>query len=103
MNWMPCQTRARLILLLSAIVAAVGFARAQQPAIPGSYAPKKSGVSMRWSRAAASNEGWARFHEVTRVARFGFTATELSREKLNLQRGLQRSVIEKDKSPWSVS
>jgi len=37
--------------------------------------------------------------EVDRVARFGFTATELSREKLNLQRGLQRSVIEKDKSP----
>ena len=41
----------------------------------------------------------ALFTEVTRVARFGFTATELSREKLNLQRGLQRSVIEKDKSP----
>ncbi len=37
--------------------------------------------------------------EVDRVARFGFTATELNREKLNLQRGLQRSVIEKDKSP----
>ena len=41
----------------------------------------------------------ALFTEVDRVARFGFTATELSREKLNLQRGLQRSVIEKDKSP----
>src|SRR6185436_7513305 len=41
----------------------------------------------------------ALFTEVARVARFGFTATELSREKLNLQRGLQRSVIEKDKSP----
>ena len=40
----------------------------------------------------------ALFTEVDRVARFGFTATELSREKLNLQRGLQRSVIEKDKS-----
>ena len=41
----------------------------------------------------------ALFAEVDRVARFGFTATELNREKLNLQRGLQRSVIEKDKSP----
>ena len=41
----------------------------------------------------------ALFAEVDRVVRFGFTATELNREKLNLQRGLQRSVIEKDKSP----
>ena len=41
----------------------------------------------------------ALFTEVDRVARFGFTATELEREKLNLQRGLQGSVIEKDKSP----
>ena len=40
----------------------------------------------------------ALFTEVARVARFGFTATELSRQKLNLQRGLQRAVIEKDKS-----
>ena len=41
----------------------------------------------------------ALFTEVDRVARFGFTATELGREKLNLQRGLQRGAIEKDKSP----
>jgi zinc protease len=41
----------------------------------------------------------ALFTEVDRVARFGFTAPELSRMKLNLQRGLQRAVIEKDKSP----
>jgi zinc protease len=41
----------------------------------------------------------ALFTEVERVARFGFTATELDRAKLNSQRGLQRSVIEKDKSP----
>ena len=41
----------------------------------------------------------ALFTEVDRVARFGFTATELDREKLNLQRGLQRAVNEKDKSP----
>ena len=41
----------------------------------------------------------ALFTEIDRVARFGFTSTELEREKLNLQRGLQGSVIEKDKSP----
>ena len=41
----------------------------------------------------------ALFTEVDRVDRFGFTATELAREKLNLQRGLQRAANEKDKSP----
>ena len=41
----------------------------------------------------------ALFAEVDRVASFGFTATELDREKLNLQRGLQRAANEKDKSP----
>ena len=41
----------------------------------------------------------ALFTEIERVVRFGFTATELNREKLNLQRGLQGSVNEKDKSP----
>lgn len=41
----------------------------------------------------------ALFREVERVVRFGFTETELAREKLNLQRGLQRSVVEKDNSP----
>ena len=41
----------------------------------------------------------ALFTEVTRVARFGFTEPELARMKLNLQRGLERAVVEKDKSP----
>jgi zinc protease len=41
----------------------------------------------------------ALFTEVARVSRFGFTAPELSRMKLNLQRGLERAVVEKDKSP----
>jgi zinc protease len=41
----------------------------------------------------------ALFTELARVARFGFTAPELSRMKLNLERGLERAVIEKDKSP----
>jgi zinc protease len=41
----------------------------------------------------------ALFTELARVSRFGFTDGELSRMKLNLQRGLERSVVEKDKSP----
>ena len=41
----------------------------------------------------------ALFTEIERVARFGFTATELNRQRLNLQRGLQNAVVEKDKSP----
>ena len=41
----------------------------------------------------------ALFTEIDRVARFGFTATELNRQRLNLQRGLQNAVVEKDKSP----
>ena len=41
----------------------------------------------------------ALFTEVDRVARFGFTETELSRRKLTLLRGLETGVIEKDKSP----
>jgi zinc protease len=41
----------------------------------------------------------ALFTEIDRVARFGFTATELNRQKLNLQRSLERAVIEKEKSP----
>jgi zinc protease len=40
----------------------------------------------------------ALFTELARVARFGFTAPELSRMKLNLERGLERAVVEKDKS-----
>src|SRR5688572_5230940 len=41
----------------------------------------------------------ALFAELARVERFGFTAPELARMKLNLQRGLERAVVEKDKSP----
>jgi zinc protease len=41
----------------------------------------------------------ALFSELARVERFGFTAPELARMKLNLQRGLERAVVEKDKSP----
>jgi zinc protease len=41
----------------------------------------------------------ALFTELARVQKFGFTAGELNRQKLNLQRYLQTAVIEKDKSP----
>src|SRR5216684_4297386 len=41
----------------------------------------------------------ALFTEIDRVARFGFTATELNRQRLNLQQFLERAVVEKDKSP----
>ena len=55
---------------------------------------------MRWSRKGGVERGLtALFTELARVARFGFTAGELSRMKLNLQRGLERAVVEKDKSP----
>jgi zinc protease len=41
----------------------------------------------------------ALFAEIDRVARFGFTATELNRQRLLLQQGLQKAAIEKDNSP----
>jgi zinc protease len=41
----------------------------------------------------------ALFTEIDRVARFGFTTTELNRQRLNLQRALERAVVERDKSP----
>ena len=40
----------------------------------------------------------ALFTEINRAARFGFTATELNREKLNTQLYLQRAMAERDKS-----
>ena len=39
------------------------------------------------------------FTEAERVARFGFTATELDRQKRNILRGLERAVAEKDNQP----
>ena len=55
---------------------------------------------MRSSRRAASNAASPRSSpKIDRVARFGFTATELNRQELNLQRFLENAVVEKDKSP----
>ena len=41
----------------------------------------------------------ALFTEAERVVRYGFTATELDREKLDSQRYLDEALLEKDKSP----
>ena len=41
----------------------------------------------------------ALFTEAERVVRYGFTATELEREKLGSQRYLDQALLEKDKSP----
>jgi zinc protease len=41
----------------------------------------------------------ALFTEAERVVRFGFTATELDRQKTNSMRALERAVIEKDNQP----
>jgi zinc protease len=41
----------------------------------------------------------ALFTEVDRVARFGFTATELNREKLNVMRFFQGALVEKEQTP----
>lgn len=41
----------------------------------------------------------AMFAEVERVVRYGFTASELDRQKLNSAQNLERALVEKDKSP----
>ena len=43
----------------------------------------------------------ALFTEAERVVRFGFTATELDRQKRNTMRGLERAMAEKDTQPSS--
>ena len=49
--------------------------------------------------AVPSVASTALFTEAERVVRFGFTATELDREKLDSQRYLDEALLEKDKSP----
>ena len=74
--------------------------RARRPTAASSCAPKRRRRWTRWSRTAASNAAWRRSSpRSTASARFGFTATELNREKLNLQRVSRAAVVEKDKSP----
>jgi len=82
---------------------------AQQPNAPFLRAQTDRGLFVRTAEATTLDalvatggveRGLAAlFTEVNRVARFGFTLTELNREKLNLQRGLQRGAIEQTRSP----
>src|SRR3954462_14471934 len=43
----------------------------------------------------------ALFTEALRVEKFGFTDTEIDRQKRNIMRGLERAVVEKDNTPSS--
>ena len=62
--------------------------------------PRLSPRSPPWSPTAAlSAASTALFTEAERVVRYGFTATELDREKLDSQRYLIEALLEKDKSP----
>ena len=59
---------------------------------------RKPSIAQRGaSRKTASSAGLeALFTEAERVARFGFTAPELDRQKRNMLRGFERAVAEKD-------
>jgi zinc protease len=74
------------------------FLRAQTDRSLAINAAEVTGLDALVARGGVERGLAALFTEVERVARFGFTEPELSRMKLNLQRGLQRAVIEKDKS-----
>jgi len=81
----------------------------QQPNAPFLAADTGRGIFVRTAEATTLNalvpQGGverglgALFTEIDRVARFGFTATELNRRKLNLQRFLENAAVEKDTSP----
>jgi zinc protease len=82
---------------------------AHKPDAPFLAAQTSRGLFVRSTEAtmvqALVNDGGAErglealFGEAERVARYGFTATELERLKLNSSRGLEQALIEKDKSP----
>lgn len=82
---------------------------AQKPNAPFLGADAEHGDMVRTSRAtilsaAVKPEGIeqgleALFVEASRVGRFGFTATELEREKTNLLRSLERAVAERNNQP----
>ncbi len=74
------------------------FLRAQTDRSLAINTAEVTGLDALVARGGVERGLAALFTEVERVARFGFTEPELSRMKLNLQRGLQRAVIEKDKS-----
>ena len=61
-----------------------------------SSAPRIVDVAQRWSPDGGRRKrrSTALFTETERVARFGFTATELDREKLDMRRYLERALVE---------
>jgi zinc protease len=82
---------------------------AQQPNAPFLAAQTSRGIFVRTAELTSLNAlvapgGVERgltalFTEIDRVARFGFTATELDRQGRNLQRFLENATVEKNKSP----
>ena len=82
---------------------------AQQPNAPFLAAQTSRGIFVRSAEVTSLNalvaEGGvergltALFTEIDRVARFGFTATELERQARGLQRVLENAAVEKNKSP----
>ena len=82
---------------------------AQQPNAPFLRAGTSRGIFVRTAEVTSLNalvpQGGvergltALFTEIDRVARFGFTATELDRQGRGLQRALENAMVEKNKSP----
>jgi zinc protease len=82
---------------------------ASKPGAPFLAAQTSRGLFVRTAEVTALNalvrdDGvtgglGALFAEAERVARDGFTATELDRQKLNSKLGLEQALIERDKSP----
>jgi zinc protease len=82
---------------------------AQQPNAPFLAAQTGRGIFVRTAEVTSLNALVAQggvergltalFTEIDRVARFGFTATELARQGRGLQRVLENATVEKNKSP----
>jgi zinc protease len=92
--------------LFSGMLSARFQEMAQKPDAPFMFAGAGRGLFVRTEEAsmlqAGVKEGGvergldALFTETARVVRFGFTATELDRQKQNILRGFERQVAEKD-------
>jgi len=82
---------------------------AQQPNAPFLAAQTSRGIFVRTAELTSLNALVAQggvergltalFTEIDRVARFGFTATELDRQARGQQRALENAAVEKNKSP----
>jgi zinc protease len=95
--------------LFSGMVSARLDEIAQQPNAPFLAAQTSRGIFVRTAEVTSLNALVAQggvergltalFTEIDRVARFGFTATELDRQARGLQRVLENATVEKNKSP----